>query len=160
MLTIIGSLLGFAGSAVPSVLDYFKGKQEKNNQLEVIRLQADLAKQNADIDLIKFQAQALDNEHARLIEHDIALQNDTGFFAGMRKSVRPMITYLFFGIFAAIKITGIVVIIGDAEVLNATTLNSALLKVWDGETQAMFAAIISFWFGSRAIEKGRQLSKG
>jgi hypothetical protein len=28
--------------------------------------------------------------------------------------------------------------------------------VWDDETQAIFAAIISFWFGSRAIEKGRK----
>jgi hypothetical protein len=27
------------------------------------------------------------------------------------------------------------------------------LLVWDSETQGIFAAIISFWFGSRALEK-------
>ena len=31
MLTILGSLLGFAGSAVPSVIDFFKEKENKNN---------------------------------------------------------------------------------------------------------------------------------
>jgi len=28
--------------------------------------------------------------------------------------------------------------------------------LWDPETKAIFAAIISFWFGSRAIEKARR----
>ena len=32
MLTVLGSLLGFAGSAVPSVIDYFKDKEEKNKK--------------------------------------------------------------------------------------------------------------------------------
>ena len=30
MLTLLGSLLGFAGSTVPSILDLFKEKDEKN----------------------------------------------------------------------------------------------------------------------------------
>ena len=81
---------------------------------------------------------------------------DSGFFGGMRKSVRPVITYLFFGLFAAVKGTSIFVLLGDQE-LTAVSLNAALVKVWDPETQAMFAAIISFWFGSRAIEKGKKV---
>ena len=32
MLTVLGSLLGFAGSAVPSVIDYFKDKEEKKTK--------------------------------------------------------------------------------------------------------------------------------
>ena len=34
MLTILGSLLGFAGSAVPSVIDFFKEKENKKAQIE------------------------------------------------------------------------------------------------------------------------------
>ena len=31
----------------------------------------------------------------------------------------------------------------------------ALMVLWDEDTKAIFAAIISFWFGSRAIDKAR-----
>jgi hypothetical protein len=34
-------------------------------------------------------------------------------------------------------------------------LTQALNVLWDDDTKAIFAAIISFWFGSRAIDKSR-----
>ena len=64
MLTVLGSLLGFAGSAVPSVIEYFTKKQENKKQIELARVQAELAQQNADIDLTKFQMRAVDDEHS------------------------------------------------------------------------------------------------
>jgi hypothetical protein len=33
--------------------------------------------------------------------------------------------------------------------------NEALAIIWDDDTQAIWAAVVSFWFGSRAIEKSR-----
>jgi hypothetical protein len=38
---------------------------------------------------------------------------------------------------------------------NGTPLSEALNTLWDDDTKAIFAAIISFWFGSRAVEKAR-----
>jgi len=32
---------------------------------------------------------------------------------------------------------------------------TALEVTWDAETQALFAAIMSFWFGNRAMSKAR-----
>ena len=150
MLTILGSLIGFLGSSVPSVVDHFKNKENNKKQIEFARLQAQLAEKNAEIDLTKFHAMALDNEHARLIEHDIAMQRDTGTLSWLRKSVRPIITYLFFALFSAVKISALMVAMDNTE-----NFNQAILIVWDEETQGMFAAIISFWFGSRALEKNR-----
>jgi len=51
-------------------------------------------------------------------------------------------------LFAAVKISALVVALETTQ-----DFNSAILVVWDEETQAIFAAIISFWFGSRALEK-------
>ncbi|SMG65708.1 hypothetical protein BMETH_374311521935, partial [methanotrophic bacterial endosymbiont of Bathymodiolus sp.] len=31
----------------------------------------------------------------------------------------------------------------------------ALPQIWDRETQALFAAVMSFWFGQRALAKAR-----
>lgn len=151
MLSILGSLIGFAGSALPSVLDHFQSKEKNKKEMELMRLQSELMKQDAEIDLMKFHARAADDEHARLIEHDIAMQKDTGFMAGLRKSVRPVITYLFFGLFAAVKVSALMVAMDTTGDFNA-----AINIVWDEETQAIFAAIISFWFGSRALEKRSQ----
>ena len=151
MLSLLGSLIGFAGSAVPAVLGHFQEKNKGKERIEMMKIQGEMLQVKADIDLKMFNEMASDNEHARLIEHDIAMQSDTGFFAGLRKSVRPMITYMFFALFAAVKVSSLMVALetqGD--------FNSAITVVWDDETQAIFAAIISFWFGSRALEKGKK----
>jgi hypothetical protein len=39
---------------------------------------------------------------------------------------------------------------------KGTEFNEAIQLLWDEDTKAIFAAIISFWFGSRAIEKARR----
>lgn len=149
--SVLGALTGFGGSVVPAVLDYFKGKQEAKQKSEMMAMQVDLMKTGAEIDLKKFYAMANDDEHARLIQHDIAMQDDTGFMAGLRKSVRPVITYMFFALFVAVEGTLIWHALNSGE-----QLVDVMNHVWDDETQAIFAAIISFWFGSRAIEKGRK----
>ena len=40
-----------------------------------------------------------------------------------------------------------------------TPFNEAVTLLWDEDTKAIFAAIISFWFGSRAIDKARANQK-
>ena len=43
------------------------------------------------------------------------------------------------------------------EVLDkGTEFSEAIQLLWDDDTKAIFAAIISFWFGSRAIDKARK----
>lgn len=149
--SILGALTGFGGSVIPAVLDHFKEKAATKHKTEMMAMQVDLMKTGAEIDLKKFYAMANDDEHARLIQHDIAMQEDTGFMAGLRKSVRPVITYMFFGLFCAVEGTLIWHALNSGE-----ELVNIMNHVWDDETQAIFAAIISFWFGSRAIEKAKK----
>ena len=161
MLSLIGSIIGFAGSVVPGVLDHYKKKEDNKIKLEVMKMQADLMREKADIDLIKFHAMAEDNEHQRLINHDIAIAK--GPLAWLRSSVRPTITYMFFALFAAVKIAALNEAMYPSNVIDANgnpvkpvPFATAIETVWDEETQAIFAAIISFWFGSRAIEVSRK----
>ncbi|MCZ2204430.1 hypothetical protein [Bartonella sp. A05] len=37
-------------------------------------------------------------------------------------------------------------------------LTTGLMTVWDAETQALFAAVMSFWFGQRALDKSHSTS--
>ncbi len=151
MLALLGSLLGFAGSAVPAITDHFASKEDRKHELNKMKMHAELRKEGFDFDLKLHEAQSADNEHQRLIDHDISINKGSGFISGLQKSVRPVITYAFFGLFATIEIT----LLMDA-IDKGTEFNEAIQLLWDDDTKAIFAAIISFWFGSRAIDKARR----
>jgi len=42
---------------------------------------------------------------------------------------------------------------------DGVDFNNAIAILWDDDTKAIFAAIISFWFGSRALDKSRGFRK-
>jgi len=67
---------------------------------------------------------------------------------GLRASVRPVITYFFFLMFVAVKGSALY-----AMLVTGEDIPTAISLVWDEDTGALFAAVISFWFGSRAISK-------
>lgn len=150
MLSVIGSLLGFAGSAVPAITDHFKQKNEHKFELEKMRTMAELRKAGYDHEIKAFETQASDNEHDRLIQHDISINQGSGIISALQRSVRPVITYCFFGLFCAIEITLLM-----SALEKGADFGEAINVLWDADTKAIFAAIISFWFGSRAIEKAR-----
>ena len=152
MLSILGSLLGFASSAVPAITDSFARKQDNKHELDKMKMMAELRSAGYDHDLKAYEAMCADKEHDRLIQHDIAINQSSGIIAGLQKSVRPVITYAFFILFATIEI---VLLMEALE--KGTDFAEAIQLLWDDETKAIFAAIISFWFGSRAIDKARRV---
>ena len=151
MLSILGSLLGFAGSAVPAITDSFARKADHKHEIEKMKVMAELKADGMDFDMKLYEQQAAGKEHERLIQHDISINKGTGIIAGLQKSVRPVITYAFFGLFATIEITLLM-----QALEKGTDFAQAIQLLWDEDTKAIFAAIISFWFGSRAIEKARR----
>ncbi|PRE30446.1 hypothetical protein C6P92_00215 [Burkholderia multivorans] len=70
----------------------------------------------------------------------------------LQASVRPVITYAFFLVFAVVKVSALATLLQT----DGVTLAAALQATWDEETQALFAAVMSFWFGSRQISKMRR----
>jgi len=153
---LLGSLLGLTGSLVPAVTDHFKSKRDNEFELKKMEKMAELRAVGFDHDMKMFETQAADKEHARLIEHDISINQGTGFIAGLQKSVRPIITYSFFGLFAVIEVT---LLMNAMNAEDGVDFNNAIAILWDDDTKAIFAAIISFWFGSRALDKSRGFRK-
>ena len=154
MLSILGSLLGFASSAVPAITDSFARKTDNKHELDKMKLMAELKAAGYDHDLKVYEQMGADKEHDRLIQHDIAINRSSGIIAGLQKSLRPVITYAFFILFATIEITLLL------EALEkGTDFSEAINLLWDDDTKAIFAAIISFWFGSRAIDKARRVKR-
>ena len=149
MLSVIGSLLGFASSAAPAVADHFRAKQDQKFELAKMEKMAQLRAADS-IRNTACTAKADDNEHARLVAHDMSINSGTGIISGLQRSVRPIITYAFFALFVTIEVT----LLNEALSTGAK-FSEAINVLWDEDTKAIFAAIISFWFGSRAIDKAR-----
>lgn len=147
MMTLLGSLLGFGTSFLPEVLNFFKTNQEHKHSLERMKVEMDLMSKRAELKLGIMDKEAEIKETEGLYKHDSI---DAGLIINaLRGSVRPVITYAFFGLFVAIKATALMTLTKDQGV----ELGQALSVIWDENTAGLFAAIMSFWFGNRAVSK-------
>ena len=147
MMTIIGSLLGFGTSFLPEVLNYFKRGQEQKYELQRMQMEMELMAKRSELNIAELDKEAEIKETEGLYKHDNV--DAGGFINALRGSVRPIITYAFFGLFVAIKVTALLSLMKQTGV----SLNMALDTIWDDQTAGLFAAIMSFWFGNRAVSK-------
>jgi len=147
MMTLLGSLLGFGTSFLPEILNYFKAGQEHKHNLERMQLEMDLMSKRSELKIQELDKQAEIKETEGLYKHDS--MDAGGFVNALRGSVRPVITYAFFGLFVAIKTVAVMTLMND----QGADLAGALNVIWDDNTAGLFAAIMSFWFGNRAVSK-------
>ncbi len=150
MISLLGTLLGLGTSIVPEVLGFFKQKQADKHDLEMLEAKAKYADQMSKLKIKELDSEAEIVETKGLYEHDRSIDAG-GFINGLRGSVRPVITYMFFIMFASVKGTMIYAMITNQNLDWTVAIETA----WDSDTAAVFSAIISFWFGNRAMSKAR-----
>lgn len=160
--TIIGSILGFVMSVLPEVFAMVS---------QWLAHKRDLATNQQKIDAAKVDsangAKKLGGEDGIKLEETtevtsiptpatVAFDEDTPHVGWalailnlLRASVRPVVTYAFFAMFAFVKIYSMY----HAYFVDHTMAEKLLPILWDEGTQSLFAAVLAFWFGSRAISK-------
>ena len=147
MITLLGSLLGFGTSFLPEVLNYFKRGQEQKHELQRMKMEIELMAKRSEFKIQELDKEAEIKEAEGLYKHDSV--DAGGFINALRGRVRPIITYAFFGLFVAIKVTALISLMSLPEM----QLNMALSMIWDDQTAGLFSAIMAFWFGNRAVSK-------
>ena len=150
MISLLGTLLGFSTSIIPEVLGYFKQRQANEQELRMLEAKAKYADKLSELKIKELDAQADISEAENIYKHDQSLESGS-FVNGLRGSVRPVITYLFFALFAGVKATLIYALIANQNVEWTVAIQTA----WDEDTAAIFSAIMAFWFGNRAMSKAR-----
>ena len=150
ILSLLGTALGFGTSIIPEVLGYFKQGQQNKQDLAMLEAKAKYAEQLSTLKIAELDAQADIAETKGIYEHDRSI--DAGSFVnGLRGSVRPVLTYAFFILFASIKGVTLYSMVNT----QGMDLSAGLLAIWDDETSVIFSSIIAFWFGSRSMGKAR-----
>ena len=149
MLTLLGALLGFFSSSFPEVLKFFNQKRDRAHELSIMDKQIELAKSGQISRLEEVRLQAESAEQVALYQHaQLSSVKQTSLWVdALAASVRPVITYAFFGLYGVIKVS--------QWMLLTHTLSAAqsFVFLWSAEDEALFAAVMSFWFGHRALIK-------
>ena len=145
MLTLLGALLGFFSSSFPEVLKFFNQKRDRAHELAIMDRQIELSKSGQTSRLEEVRLQSETAEQVALYQH--AKRSNMKWVDALSSSVRPVITYAFFGLYGVIKVSQWLIL--------AQTLPTAqsFVFLWSGEDEALFAAVMSFWFGHRALIK-------
>ena len=167
MLTLLSTLISFLMGGLPKLLDFFQDRNDKKHELALAAMQTEreLALRKAG-----FEAQErVENIHTEQLEietkqvligaqqaemqaiyaHDMSLNEGTSeWMKNLRAGVRPIITYGFFFLLVAIDAT-----LAIHGITTNVPFSDLSAQLWDDNTQALFASIISFHFGGRAFGK-------
>jgi len=149
MLTLLGSFLGLLGSFVPEFLKHFRDQSDKKHELEILDRQITMIRTNQEHRLENLEAIGQLRETETLYHH--ARPTRIAWVDALSGSVRPVVTYLFFLLYAATK--------GAQAIIfyETLSLSQTILHLWHPEDQALFAAVMSFWFGQRSLLKFRRM---
>lgn len=147
LVTLIGTLLGAVSNILPALVALLQKKSDQSHEIEMAKLDMQKMELQSKLQIDIKNVDADIGEGKSLYLHDGSIGGN-GFWNSFRASVRPVLTYLFFGLFVLVKVSALVVLLKSG--LNVV---DSLPILWDTNTQAIFGAIIGFWFGSRALER-------
>lgn len=146
MTTLLATLLGFISSTFPDLLKIWRDAADRKHELTILHMQMEQQALGHQQRLEEINTQADIAESRALYKT---------FYSGIRwvdalnGTVRPVLAYAFFLLYFTIKCMQF------AMVDLANPLPWHMDMLWATEDQAIFAGIISFYFGQRAMSKVR-----
>lgn len=143
MLAVLSAIGGVLASAIPEVIKYFKDKQDKKHELEIMKLQIERDKLGHAYKMEEIAVQG-DIEEAKAI-YNCAVPKE-GWVSGLNALVRPLITFVFFGTYVATKFATYSIM------AHASVWQQALNTIWTENDFALMCAVLGFWFGNRSIK--------
>lgn len=145
---LFSTILGAVTGLIPDVVSYFRDKSKYEHEARLLELQGKYRLQDSQLRINEIDATAAIEEGKALYAHDRSLDGGR-FINALRASVRPVLTYLFFFTWLAIKCYALYY----GFHVQGQDLINVIPVIWDDDTAAIFGAIMGFWFGSRTIDQ-------
>lgn len=151
MLSLIGTILGLLGSLAPEIIKYFKLKADHKHELDVLRVQADMAKAGHQYRMEEVNVRGdIESEQAVYRAAEIKLTGNKildGLLAFYNGTVRPTIAYAYFAMYAAVKFA-----MYKLYVANGISSHQAIVTLWNDMDMAVFSTVIAFYYGGRFMK--------
>ena len=149
---ILGSLFGGLFRIAPEILKWLDKKNEREHELAMFTLQTDLEKMRGTF---RMEEKYVEHGEQQLQAIQAAFQSQAQESAASYKwvsalsaLVRPMVTYVLFGLYCAVKVASFVY-----AVQGGSDWKTVLVATWTTEDFSMLNMILTFWFIGRAVEK-------
>ena len=146
MITILASIAGFIGSIIPHVINIFKDINDKKHEISLMDKKIEFGIMEAKLKSEEINAKNISSESQELYK---TYSTSIKWVDSLNGTVRPMLAYGFFILYVVIKYYQYILLGGTANGILIAEL------IWSQEDQAIFAGIISFYFGQRAFSKNK-----
>lgn len=143
---LLGGILGPLVRMVPEVIKFMDRKNEREHELRMVAasLEADKAKYSAQLGIAELQADVgIHTAGVAALQEALKGQFQlTGnkWIDGLNMSVRPVITYAFFSLYAGIK-------------FQMLYEGATLLQIWSETDMGLFSGILGFYFMGRVFDR-------
>ena len=149
---IFGAVIGGAFRLVPEIIKFFDKKNERQHELNMFKLQTDLEKVKGSFAVeeryVDFSVAQMDAVKAAAEAEASIASKSYKWVSAAVALVRPVITYVMFGLYVAVKLTFIAYALSTGSSwVEALSLN------WTKEDFSILMMILSFHFVGRPIEK-------
>lgn len=147
MVSLFAAIAGFVSSIFPELLKIFRDKNDKAHELAILKLQIEHSKLSHNVRLEEMQL-ITDSYETQIMQRHY--KTNFKLIDALNASVRPILAYGFFGLYCYIKFL-------QFQQLNLDLpLAMRIDLLWSLEDQAIFAGIISFYFGQRTLNRFMQ----
>lgn len=155
MLTVISMIVGFISSLAPEFMKRWQDSSDKKHELAMMDKQIAATEKGYEYKADEVGVEAYrDMVVAAHQEQTETLQHASGWVVDLSASVRPIVTYLFMIAFIGFKLAAFFAAINpNLPWQHGMSYGQAMLSVWGEEETAIFAGIIAYWFGDRAMAK-------
>lgn len=147
MITLIASIAGFITSLIPEIIRFLKDRLDKAHELQLMDKQIRFSKMSGLKTPEEIQMNIDVIEQLSLYS---TYKTGIDWVDALNGTVRPVLAYSFFAMYAAIKI------IQYSYITRTSLLVEYIDVIWSVDDQAIFASIVSFYFGQRAFAKNRR----
>lgn len=145
-MTLLATLLGFISSTFPDLLKLWKDGTDRKHELAILQIQLEQQKHGHVNRLEEIQVAADGIESRDLYKtYSIGIK----WVDALNGTVRPVLAYSFFLLYSIVKYAQISILLDSIPIMEVFSL------IWHSEDQTIFAGIISFYFGQRAMGKLR-----
>lgn len=152
--TLLGGVFGGVLRLAPELFKLFDKKNERAHELRMLEAEMEFAKIKGEIAMrqadVQLQTAELDAMVAAIQEQSSTAKAAGSVVAAISALVRPTVTYMFLGLYAAVKVAAYLIAIEQGG-----NWKEVLTTMWGSDDLAVFNMIISFWFVGRVYERNR-----
>lgn len=152
---VIGSLFGGLFRLAPEVLKFFDKQNDRKHELAMMDKQLDYEKLKGEFKVeekyVDFSVHQLDAMQEAFKEQAATATSSYKWVSALSALVRPVVTYVLFGLYVCFKITMMYY-----AVQTGIPWNEVMQQAWNQDDFAMLNAILMFWFVGRSIQQYRK----